>query len=114
MYCNMYLVPFNFVDKKEIKFPKDYKKKFKTFKTGDDILIAYAETMIIMQRWDKLASKKKAKNALMKKVLKIKDQLYKECFTTAHQSIMFHSPAMTEQFNYIYYLILTSLKELEK
>lgn len=110
----MYLVPFKFVDAKEIKFPKDYKKKFKTFKTGDDVLIAYAETMIIMQRWDKLYAKKKVKNPLAKKVLKIKEQLYKECFTTAHQSILFHSEAMSEQFNYIYYLILKSLKELEK
>lgn len=110
----MYLIPFNFVNPKQIKFPKDYKKKFKTFKTGDDILIAYAETMMIMQRWDKLHAKKKVNNALTKKVLKIKDQLYKECFTTPHQSILFHSEAMSEQFNYIYYLILTSLKQLEK
>ena len=104
----MYLVPFKFVEPKEIKFPKNYKKKFKTFKTGDDILVAYAETMIIMQRYDKLAKKKN------QKISKIKDQLYKECFTTPHQSIMFHSEAMTEQFNYIYYLILNALKELEK
>ena len=114
MYCNMYLVPFNFVNAKEIKFPKDYKKKFKEFKTGDDILIAYAETMILMQRFDKCIGKKKSKTPLIKKVLKIKDQLYKECFTTPHQSIMFHSKAMTEQFNYIYYLTLKALKELEK
>ncbi len=104
----MYLVPFKFVNPKEIKFPKGYKKKFKTFKTGDDVLIAYAETMILMQRLLKRTKK------LSKKLLKIRDALYQECFTTPHQSIMFHSEDMTEQFNYIYYLILTSLKQLEK
>ncbi len=114
MFCDMYLIPFNFVDPKEIKYPSDYKKKFSTFKDGNDILVAYAETMIIMQRWDKLHNEKKIDDELTKKVLEIKDALYHKCFTTKHQSIMFHSEEMTEQFNYIYYLILTSLKELEK
>ncbi|MCQ2792208.1 MAG: hypothetical protein MJ208_01645 [Bacilli bacterium] len=114
MFCNMYLVPYYFVDKKEIKFPKDYNKKFKPFTKADDVLIAYGETMIIMQRWDKLYAKKKAKTALTKKVLAIRDQLINKCFTTPRQSILFYSPAMNDQFNYIYYLILTSYKELEK
>lgn len=113
-FCNMYLVPFYFVDKKEIKFPKDYKKKFKPFTKADDVLIAYAETLIILQRWDKLYQKAKKKDTLTKKVLVIKDQLLNKCFTTPHQSILFYSEAMNDQFNYLYYLILTSYQKLEK
>ncbi|MCQ2793776.1 MAG: hypothetical protein MJ207_00165 [Bacilli bacterium] len=113
IFCDMYLVPFYFVDPKSIKFPKDYQKKFKPFKNASEVLLAYGETMIILQRWMKLykSSKKKA-NAEIKQILKIKDQLINKCFTTPHQSIMFYSSAMNDQFNYLYYLILKSYKSL--
>lgn len=114
MFCDMYLIPYKFVDAKEIKFPKNYQKKFKSFKTGDDVLIAYAETMIVLQRWTKLYKKSKKHNELTKKILVIKKQLETECFTTPRQSILFHSESMTDQFNYIYYLLIKSYKELEK
>ena len=110
----MYLVPYNFVDKKEIKFPKNYQRHFKTFKNANEVLLAYAETMILLQQWDELYKKIKHKKINVKAILKIKKQLTSECFITPHKSIMFYSKEMLDQFEYIYYLLLSSYRKLSK
>lgn len=110
----MYLVPFYFVDKKEIKFPKNYKKKFNKFNNPNDVLLAYAETMMLAQEFLKLDKRIKLKDKQSKKVKEIIKKLQNKCFITPHQSILFYSQEMNDQFNYIYYLILDSYKKLNK
>ncbi len=45
----MYLVPYHFVNQKEIKFPKDYALQFKPFKEASDTLLAYGDTLILLR-----------------------------------------------------------------